>query len=320
MTQMHKAMVVLGLLAGLLPAQSQEYLDGREVIRLTAESRYGEAFELARSRPSAYGQWAALMIWNRIAPSTYPYSTPEAYLRGYAEACRHMMVNKEAEVFCYLGIADVNNRRPLYSEVLSRPKEARLPNIRPQEALRGLVLLEKEGVPYARYLFRRNPAQGDPSQEEGRLRSLAERYPYSLGGAMAAGERALILWENQRYPEALRLAQPLAGIIASAGGVVAWAEYTSQGTGQNRESACRRAHFWARRSNPPPAVYTLGLCYLEGAGGLPRDPVEAYALFWLGDYLGFRYPGFKQALKRLEASLTPAQILEGRRRVVRYLP
>lgn len=322
---MRKALVIVTLLASFLFVQAQDYLDGREVILLANESRYNEAFELARSRPATYGQWAALMVWHRIVPSAYSYSKIEGLLRGYAEACQHMGVNKEAEAFCYRGIIDAENWKS-NPEVSSLLKEIKLPKIGFQDAQQGLMRLEKEGVPYAilvnqvvRYLVSRDPAYWAEGRKEARLRPLAESNPYSLGGALAAGLWAETLWEDQQYSKALQLAKPLAGIIATAGSVVAWAEFTGQGISQNKENACQRAHFWTRRSNAAPAVYTLGLCYLEGAGGFPKDPVEAYALFWLGDYLGSRYPGFKQSLKELEASLTPAEIREGRQRVNRYL-
>ncbi len=48
---------LLSLLGLALPAFSQAYLDGREVLSLANASRYAEAFQLARKRPEAYGQW-----------------------------------------------------------------------------------------------------------------------------------------------------------------------------------------------------------------------------------------------------------------------
>ncbi|MFN4074187.1 MAG: hypothetical protein ACK4G4_12345 [Thermus sp.] len=241
-------------------------------------------------------------------------------MRGYAEACRYMAVNKEAEALCYLGILDLHGRQIMYPETSSFPKGVKLPRISPQRAMEALELLKKEGVPYAEYVLQKPRSPGSPSDKEKSLQLLAERYPYSLGGALAAGELAVILWQKGRYPEALRMAQPLVGIIPNAGGVVAWAEFTGQGARQNRESACRKAQFWSVRFPVSPATYTLGLCYLEGVGGLPKDPLEAYALFWLANYLGCCHPGLEQALKGLESSLTPAQALEARRRAVRYLP
>ncbi len=47
---------LLSLLGLALPAFSQAYLDGREVLSLANASRYAEAFQLARKRPEAYGQ------------------------------------------------------------------------------------------------------------------------------------------------------------------------------------------------------------------------------------------------------------------------
>lgn len=324
---MRRALIGIGLLASLpfLLAGAQEYLDGKEILDLTNKGKYEEALLLARSRPNAYGQWAALLIWHRIAPSMYSYSTTEGYLRGYAEACQYRGANKEAEAFCYRGIIDADGWKA-YPEVASLLKEIRLPELSRVEAQQGIARLEREGVPYAIYL---NQVawpilSGDPKQramalDENRLRPLADRYPFSLGGSFARGLWALVLWERGRYSEALRIAEPVAGAIAAAGSVLAWAEYAGQGVKQNREDACRRALFWTQRSNANPAVYTLGMCYLEGAGGFPKDPVEAYALFWLGKYLGSQNPGFEERLKELEKSLTPNQVKEGRQRAQRYL-
>ncbi len=315
---------LLSLLGLVLPAFSQAYLDGREVLSLANASRYAEAFQLARKRPEAYGQWAALLIWHRILPEAYAYSTVEGYLRGYAEACRHMTVNKEAEAFCYRGIIDADSWRN-YPEVARLLTEIQLPKISRQQAQQGLTLLERENVPYAillnkvvGYLLSTDPNQRAKAREEARLQPLVERYPYSLGGAMAAGLLSQVLWERERYSEALSTARPVAGIVAAAGSVLAWAEYTGTGVQQNRQSACNRAHFWVRRSLAPAALYTLALCYLEGTGGFPKDPVEAYGVLWLGKN-NSPYPGFAEKVRELEALLTPAQLQEGRRRAESYL-
>lgn len=320
--QVTRALLVGAALAASAPAQG--YLDGQEVIRLANASRTEEAFKLAREKPEAYGQWAALFLIHRIAPQAYSYSTNEGRMLGYEEACRHRLVNKEAEGLCYRGIIDVSFWRgyPEIDRLLTRVK---LPNLTREEAQRGLARLESEGVPYAVFLNRvatlflsSDPQERAKALEESRLRPLAEQYPFSLGGAQATGLLALSLWEREKYADAMRTALPVFGAIATAGAVVAWGEFTGTGIKENTQSACQRALFWTLRSLAPPAVYTLGLCYLEGVGGYPKDPVEAYALFWLGQARS-AHPGFAKQVKELEATLKPNALEEGRRRAERYL-
>jgi len=65
----------------------------------------------------------------------------------------------------------------------------------------------------------------------------------------------------------------------------------------------------------------LGLCYWEGAGGFPKDPVEAYGLIWSSVQMGGDgIPEIAKALDVLEKSLTPNQKKEGRERAqAKYL-
>jgi len=66
----------------------------------------------------------------------------------------------------------------------------------------------------------------------------------------------------------------------------------------------------------------LGLCYWEGAGGFPKDPIEAYGLVWSSVQVGGGdIPEIAKALDILEKSLTPNQKKEGRERAqAKYLP
>ncbi|WP_126188093.1 hypothetical protein [Thermus scotoductus] len=318
---------VLGSPAVLSQSNGEAYLDGRPILELASAGRYEEAYDLARKQPERYAQWGALLIWHRLLPQTSSYSSVEAVIRGYGEACRYRGVNKESEAFCYRGIIDVRGwedaRVPGIAELV---RQVSLPNLSAREAQEELNRLEAQGVPYAmvynraiRWTYSPDPKVRARAMDEAVVRPIAERYPYSLGGTFSAGWWAgVILWSQGRYEQALRLAQPSAGILALSGSVVAWAEYAGAGVKQNKNNACTRAHFWTRKSITPAGVYTLGMCYLEGDGGFPKDPVEAYALFWLGNE---RYPGplFAQRLRELEATLSPEQIARGRQRVANYL-
>ena len=299
-------------------ALGQSYLDGRPVIRMAYEGRYEEAYAFARKNPAAYGQWASVLIWQKLLPHTYNYTFWEATVYGYAEACKHSTVNREAESFCLAGVIDVENRkRQGVPKIAELAQQAGLPNISEADARARLERLAEEGVPHAlAYRVLENRAAGF---DEGKMRAIAQQYPHSLGGVGVRGRLASwVLWPQGRYTEALEYALELAGINYASAGMVAWAEYTGTGTKRDRDNACRRALFWSTRVFSPPGLYTLGLCYLEGAGGLPKDPVEAYALFWIGSE-AYKMKPFTTILKDLEAKLSPEERAEGRKRTSKYL-
>lgn len=298
--------LVLALSWGL----AQAYLDGREVLSLLNASRYQEAFALAERFPERYAQWGASIIRNALPPVAHTYSLPEAAVRSAEYACRYASVNAESEAYCYYALLVLLRQRDFDPRVATLMAKASLPPLSQAEARERMAALAEKGVPFAVY-------DGLGRDEKG-LRELAEKYPYSLGGALAAGRLSLILWEREQYQEAVTWALRASGATGTAAGVLAYGEYHGIGVKQNQEAACSRALFWAKRTMAGPAVYTLGLCYRDGAGGFPKDPVLAYGVFWVGkDYS--RYPRFEERVKELEGLLTTNQLKEGRARAAEHL-
>lgn len=300
-----------GLLTVLLLSSgfgiAQDYLDGREVLVLMNTGRYQEAFALAEKAPEKYAQWAAVMIKNAVPPVAHMYNLAEAAVRAAAHACRYAGVNKESEAWCYQEISGLNRAKEYDPRVAHALTQVSLPSITSTEAAERLNRLVAGGVPLAVYY------SASRARDEQRLRELANQHPYSLGGVLAAGFLSLSLWERERYAEAVALALRGAGVTGTAGGVLAYGEYHGVGVGKNQDNGCRRALFWAKRNLAGPAVYTLGLCYRDGAGGFPKDLTLAYGIFWTGKEYS-RYSYFADRVKELEGVLSPDQRVEGRRR------
>ncbi|WCM40110.1 hypothetical protein [Thermus antranikianii] len=283
-------------------------LDDQRFVELVRVARYPEAYALTEKEPARFAHWWAYMTARTVPPWGSNLTPIEAHVRATEWACRYREFNAEAAAFCYYEIQLVlrwKDQDPRYPEAL---KGVSLPNLTAAEAQQALESLAAKGVSLAVFRVKRG--------EESALKDLAQNRPYSLGGQLAAGALADILWRRYEGEKAVQYALKAAGTSASAAGVLAWGEYTGTGVKKNQDTACRRANFWAVRSLAHSALFTLGLCYLEGAGGFPKDPIEAYAMFWLakdaiGGYVG-------KYLSELEQTLTPEQRLEGRRRAAKY--
>lgn len=302
--------VVLLLTVASVKALAQAYLDGREVLNLANASRYEEAFALAQKFPDRYAQWAALMLAQRLYPVQNPYDSFEAAAKGAEIACRYASVNKEGEAVCYYLLRFLLKWKDMDPRAARALSQVSVPALSLAEIDERVSRLAKEGVPFA--LFR------DVQDDEAGLRKLVESSPYSLGGATAAIRLALLLWEREKYEEGVALSLRVAGFSGTSGGILAYGEFHGIGVKKDTESACRRSLYWAKRSQTGPAIYTLALCYLEGAGGLPKDPALAYGLFWVGKERS-RYPHFATRIKELEQVLNPDQRADGRRRASEFI-
>lgn len=290
-------------------AFSQAYLDGRDILELINASRYEDAQALAQRAPEKYAQWVGLLLAQRLLPETQTSNSFEAAAKGAEYACRYARVNKESEAVCYYLLRFLftwKDRDPRATKALS---QASVPTLSLAETGERLESLAREGVPFAVLRTVQNDENG--------LRELMQRFPYSLGGASATARLSLFLWEKEQYPEAVSVALKVAGFSGTSGGIVAYGEYYGIGVKRDSEAACRRSLFWAKRNATGTALYTLALCYMEGAGGFPRDLPLAYGLFWVGKEYS-RYPHFAARIQELEKVLTPDQLKEGRRRASEF--
>lgn len=305
--------LVLGslLFLGLAWGSAQGPSSGHEILSALNAWRYREAFALGERSPQRYAQWVALMIGNALPPKADRYSPLEAKVRSAEYACRHASVNRESAAYCYHTLLLLLRERDFEPRLATLMGEASIPRLTRAEARERLLSLAKEGVPFALY----SQSQG----KEGDLRGLAGKHPHSLGGVLAASALSGMLWRRGEHREALGWALRGRGVAGEAEGVVAFAQYYGIGLGRDQGAACARALFWAKRTLADPAVYTLGLCHQEGAGGFPKDPALAYGIFWLGknysEYGFFIY----RAWELQEKSLTRRQLKEGRVRAAEYL-
>lgn len=296
-------LVMMGLLLGGVRAASGNA--DQRAAELANASRYDAVYALFDSDPGTYAHWAAYLLSYRIPPRGTEYALGASDVYGAEIACRYRQANKEAEAYCLNQLNLIARWKDADPRVASALPRVKLPEISSNEIAERLRQLAAEGVPYAVYMANR--------RDLGLLEGLVEKAPYSLGGQLAAGYLALRYWEEGNYEKALRYAFKSPGVSGSAAGVLAWAEYTGTQVARNQANACNRANFWAIRTLNGPATYTLGMCYLEGAGGFPKDPVEAYGIFWMGRQSS-SYEGFAKRLEELEKTLTPQQLKEGRER------
>lgn len=299
-----KPIAVLWILALAGWATAQAYLDGQKVLELMNASRYEEAYALSLTSPERYAQWTAHVLSQRLVPETRDRNGFEATAKGAEYACRYASVNRESEAFCYYLLNFLLRWKDADPRAASALAQAKVPSLGLKEIDERVSRLAKDGVPFAML----REAQGEAS-----LKRLAESFPYSLGGVSATSRLALLLWEGGKHAEAVSLALKIAGFSGTPAGVLAYGEYHSIGVKKDQESACRRSLFWARRTTTAPTLYTLGLCYRDGAGGFPKDLPLAYGIFWTArEYSG--YPGFTELIEELEKVLTPEQRKEGRQR------
>lgn len=292
-------------------ANAQAYLDGQKVLELMNASRYEEAYSLALKSPERYAQWTAHLLSQRLTPDTKDLTGFEAAAKGAEYACRYGAVNKESEAFCYFLLDYLLRWKDADPRAAKALAQVTVPSLGLAEMREKVNQLAKEGVPFALNLK-------VPRHDEAGLKELAEKFPYSIGGVSATSRLALLLWENGRHAEAVSLALKVVGFSGTPAGIVAYGEFHGIGVTKNQENACRRSLFWARRTTTAPALYTLGLCYRDGAGGFPKDLPLAYGIFWTAkEYSG--YPGFAGLIEELEKVLTPEQRKEGRQRGAKLL-
>ncbi len=252
----------------------------------------------------------------------------EVPLPGVKLACNYRQANSEAYAFCLYGLAFPT------PQVADWVKAGELPSLSQEQIRTELDSLADRGSSLATYYLGRVEFAGalgyrrNPERAVKRLGDLARAFPDTLGGRAAMGLLSpLYYWgiEGVRANPSLGAlyARKAGSTSAFAAGMLAYLEYRgSGGVERNPSAACNRANFWAIRSLGAISLYVLGLCYWEGAGGFPKDPVEAYGLIWSSVQVGGRViPEIAKALDVLEKSLRPEQKKEGRERAqAKYLP
>ncbi|MGC8905763.1 hypothetical protein, partial [Thermus sp.] len=255
-----------------------------QVLSLYDAGRYGDAWNLIQARLPGTAEWAAHHT-NLSLPPLQPHKT-KSYPEAVKLACGYRQANPEAYAYCLYGLAFPT------PEVADWVKAGELPSLSQEQIRTELESLVTRGSSAATYFLGRMELFGlfgykpNPEKAVKRLENLVRASPDTLGGRLAMGLLSQFYYWGirgvQANPSLGALYARKAGTTSAlAAGLLAYLEYRgSGGVEQNPSAACTRANFWAIRAPDPVILYVLGLCYLEGAGGFPKDPVEAYGLIW----------------------------------------
>jgi len=295
-----------------------------QILSLYDAGRYGDAWNLIQARLPEAAEWAAYHT-NLSLPPLQPNA--RSYPQAVKLACDYRQANPEAYAFCLYGLAFPT------PQITDWVKAGELPSLSQEQIRRELESLADKGSSLATYFLGRAEFAGwlgyKPNPEKGvkRMEEVVRRFPDTLGGRLAMGLLSPIYYWGLRGVQtnpslAVLYARKAGGTSVFAGGVLAYLEYWGrEGVGRNPSAACNRANFWAIRAPEAVSLYVLGLCYWEGAGGFPKDPIEAYGLIWSSVQVGGGgIPEIAKALDVLEKSLTPNQKKEGRERAqAKYL-
>jgi len=319
-----KGLVIAGLLA--LGASLAVGPTDAQVLSLYDAGRYGDAWNLIQVRLPGTAEWAANHT-NLSLPPLQPHKT-KSYPQAVKLACGYRQTNPEAYAYCLYGLAFPT------PDVADWVKAGELPSLSQEQIRTELESLANKGSRMATYFLGRMEFFGlfgyKPNREKAleKLEDLINLFPDTLGGRLAMGFLSHFYYWGiegvQANPSLGALYARKAGAVSAlAAGLLAYLEYRGGGgVKRNPSAACNRANFWAIRMPGPANLYVLGLCYWEGAGGFPKDPVEAYGLIWSSAQVGGgAIPEVRQALDTLEKGLTPEQKKKGRERAqTKYLP
>jgi len=297
-----------------------------QILSLYDAGRYSDAWNLIQARLPEAAEWATYHTAYALPP-LQPNKT-KSYSQGFKLACGYRQANPEAYASCLYGLAFPT------PQIADWVKGGELPSLSQEQIRRELESLADKGSSLATYFLGRAEFAGSlrykPNPEKGikRMEQVVRAFPDTLGGRSAMGLLSQLYYWGiggvQTNPSLAALYARKAGSTSAfAAGVLAYLEYRGrEGVERNPSAACNRANFWAIRTPEPISLYVLGLCYWEGAGGFPKDLVEAYGLIWSSTQVGGgSIPEIAKALDVLERSLTPNQKKEGRERAqTKYLP
>jgi TPR repeat protein len=297
-----------------------------QILSLYDAGRYSDAWNLIQARLPETAEWAAHHT-NLSLPPLQPHKT-QSYPQAIKLACSYRQANPEAYAYCLYGLAFPT------PEITDWVKAGELPSLSQEQIRTELESLASRGSSLATYFSARMEFNGqlgyrrNPERAAKRMEDLARASPDTLGGRLAMGLLSLVYYwgiEGLRANPSLATlyARKAGATSAFAAGMLAYLEYRgSGGVERNPSAACNRANFWAIRVPEVMSLYVLGLCYWEGAGGFPKDPIEAYGLIWSSAQVGGgAIPEIAKALDTLEKGLTPGQKKEGRERAqAKYLP
>mgnify|MGYP000091370308 FL=1 len=323
--RIHVKGLVLAVFLGLGAVLAIGPIDA-QILSLHDAGRYGDAWNLIQARLPATAEWAAYHTAYGLPP-LQPHKT-KSYSQGVKIACSYRQANPEAYAYCLYGLAFPT------PEVTDWVKAGELPSLSQEQIRTELESLADRGSSLATSFLGRMEFSGllgykpNPGKAVKRLEDLARTSPDTLGGRAAMGLLSYFYYWGiggvQANPSLGALYARKAGATSAfAAGMLAYLEYRgSGGVERNPSAACNRANFWAIRTLEPVNLYVLGLCYWEGAGGFPKDPIEAYGLIWSSTQAGGgNIPEIVKALDALEKGLTPEQKKEGRERAqTKYLP
>jgi TPR repeat protein len=300
-----------------------------QILSLYDAGRYGEAWNLIQARLPETAEWAAHHTNLSLPP--LQLNRTQSYPQAVKLACSYRQANPEAYAYCLYGLAFPT------PQVADWVKAGELPSLSQEQIRTELESLAGKGdslTTYATYFLGRVEFAGllgykpNPEKAVKRLGDLVRASPDTLGGRLAMGLLSQVYYWGiggvQANPSLGALYARKAGATSAfAAGMLTYLEYRgSGGVERNPSAACNRANFWAIRTPDSPSLYVLGLCYWEGAGGFPKDPIEAYGLIWSSAQVGGgNIPEITKALDVLEKSLTPEQKKEGRERAqTKYFP
>jgi len=297
-----------------------------QILSLYDVGRYEDAWNLIQARLPEAAEWAAHHT-NLSLPPLRPNKT-QSYPQAVKLACSYRQANPEAYAYCLYGLAFPT------PEITDWVKAGELPSLSQEQIRAELESLADRGSGLATYFSARMELNGqvgyrrNPERAAKRMEDLARAFPDTLGGRLAMGALSLHYYWGiggvRANPSLGTLYARKAGATSVfAAGMLAYLEYRgSGGVERNPSAACNRANFWAIRAPEVMSLYVLGLCYWEGAGGFPKDPIEAYGLIWSSVQVGGGLVSeIAKALDTLEKGLTPGQKKEGRERAeAKYLP
>jgi hypothetical protein len=295
-----------------------------QILSLYDAGRYGDAWNLIQARLPEAAEWAAHHT-NLSLPPLQPNA--QSYPQAVKLACGYRQANPEAYAYCLYGLAFPT------PQIADWVKAGKLPSLSQEEIRKELESLADKGSSLATYFLGRGEFAGwfgyklNPEKGVKKMEEVVRASPDTLGGRLAMGVLSPTYYWGIRGVRtnpslAVLYARKAGSTSAFAGGVLAYLEYWGrEGVERNPSAACNRANFWAIRVPEAVSLYVLGLCYWEGAGGFPKDPVEAYGLIWSSVQMGGDgIPEIAKALDVLEKSLTPNQKKEGRERAqAKYL-
>jgi hypothetical protein len=296
-----------------------------QVLSLYDAGRYSDAWNLIQARLPETAEWAAYHTIHALPPLQLEKARSEP--QGIKLACGYRQANPEAYALCLFRLAFPT---PQITELV---KAGELPSLSQEQIRKELESLAGKGSSLATYFLGRGEFAGwfgyKPNPEKGvkKMEEVVRASPDTLGGRLAMGVLSPTYYWGIRGVRtnpslAVLHARKAGSTSAFAAGVLAYLEYWGrEGVERNLSAACNRANFWAIRVPEAVSLYVLGLCYWEGAGGFPKDPIEAYGLVWSSVQMGGDgIPEIAKALDTLEKGLTPEQKKKGRERAqAKYL-